>query len=341
MRWPSASAGVLGSDLQRALFRLGERVDAIVVKATTNICAAARAPERRTLPGFRSAAHWRRRYSWRSDKAPCRGKAPVGVASARAKLPPRPADQPLDRRPRHRVGQGKPSPIPIIVCRSWSWQLLQVARGGAGKERIGARLIGAKCVAAALQHVRFERRNAGDVHQEPIHAGRPGKRDQTPGVAAAEIDREQRIGEPAEPFEEIIRMPRPAPQADVAIRSRLAGSARKRRNCASASPSPAMAANRTSTPRQSCRRKPGSGFHAASTIDSASGMLTSACFCTRKNICRDASAPHSRDQPGVARIVGDARGAPRDMQAEPERPERDQNRHQHLPRRHAPSRAMA
>ena len=48
-----------------------------------------------------------------------------------------------------------------------------------------------------------------------MQAGRE-QREPSPGIAAGKIDGDQRIAEPSEPFEEIIRMPRPAPQSGLA-----------------------------------------------------------------------------------------------------------------------------
>ena len=61
---------------------------------------------------------------------------------------------------------------------------------------------------------------------------------------------------------------------------------------------------------------------------SASGMLTTACFCTKpEHLPRRVCAP-PRSQRGVARIVGDAGRAPGNMEAEPERPKRDRDRNE-------------
>src|SRR5271169_5838051 len=50
-----------------------------------------------------------------------------------------------------------------------------------------------------------------------MHAG-PTSASPSPRIGAGEIDGDDGIAEPAEPFEEIVRMPRPAPQPGVANR---------------------------------------------------------------------------------------------------------------------------
>ena len=173
------------------------------------------------------------------------------------------------------------------------------------------------------------------MHQEPIHAGRPDERGPAPRVGAAEIDSEQRVSEPAEPFEEIVRMPRPTPQAGLAnpvavdrigaeapqlrIRQPLAGDGRDQDRYAERV---LQAQTRPRIPRRKHHR------HCQRNADQR--LL----LCQEEHLPRCVGAPF-RDHLAVARIVLDADRAPRDMQAEAQRPNRDQNRHQHLAYRHA------
>ena len=78
------------------------------------------------------------------------------------------------------------------------------------------RLITAIGIAARFQHQGLERRNAGDIDQQVIHRDRPDQGDPAPRIGAAEIRRHHGVGHPDEPLEEIVRVPRPAPQADIA-----------------------------------------------------------------------------------------------------------------------------
>ena len=50
------------------------------------------------------------------------------------------------------------------------------------KERAGARLVVAIAIAARAQHLRFQRRDAGDVDQDPVHEDRRQQRRQTPRI---------------------------------------------------------------------------------------------------------------------------------------------------------------
>src|ERR1700686_4875713 len=79
--------------------------------------------------------------------------------------------------------------LPSSGVAGWGW-----------KERIGPPLVGAERLAARLWHVLFERRHAGDIDQQPIHAGRRGQRGKPIIVMAGRIDRQQRERQPAEPF---------------------------------------------------------------------------------------------------------------------------------------------
>ena len=85
-----------------------------------------------------------------------------------------------------------------------------------GPERADPRLVGAERVPAGSQHMRLERRDAGDVHEQPVHEGRPRERQPAPRIAAGEVDGDQRVGDPAEPFEEVVRVARPSPEPGVA-----------------------------------------------------------------------------------------------------------------------------
>src|ERR1700743_3646629 len=91
------------------------------------------------------------------------------------------------------------------------------------KERAGSCLVVAKRLAVALQHVLFERRDAGHMNQQPVHADRSAYGGKAPRIAAADIDREQTVGKPAEPFEEVVGMTRPSPQSLVTDRDFVGG----------------------------------------------------------------------------------------------------------------------
>lgn len=56
-----------------------------------------------------------------------------------------------------------------------------------------------------------------------VYEGSARQRQIASRIAAAEIDREKRVGEPAEPFEKIGRMARPRPQPGIADLAAIAG----------------------------------------------------------------------------------------------------------------------
>ncbi len=118
------------------------------------------------------------------------------------------------------------------------------------KEDAGARLIVAVALAARTQHLLLKRRDAGNIYQDPVHEGRRQQRRPAPSVIRR--DRDDGIGEPARPFEEIIRVARPAPQTDVAHPAPVGGTlpetlTRRRRRRARAKTS------RWSRPSRNCR----------------------------------------------------------------------------------------
>ncbi len=143
--------------------------------------------------------------------------------------------------------------------------------------------------------------------KQPIHAGRPGKRGPAPRVGAAKIDGEQRIGEPAEPFEEIIRMPRPAPQADIAdpvAVGRIGAEAPQlrirqppRRRCRRSGPATPSASCSAQTRPRIPRRK----HHRQRQRNADQRLL----LRQQEHLPRCVGAP-IRDQLAVARIVRDA-----------------------------------
>src|SRR5246127_1743325 len=158
------------------------------------------------------------------------------------------------------------------------------------KERTRTRLIRAIELAAGAQHLLFQRRDAGDVDQDPVHEGRRQRRRKAPGIQGRQ--RDHGVGEPAKPFEEIVRVARPAPQANVADPALLAGFWRKDLSCASAMPSPAIPASRISAPQRSRHPSPAAGTCAATKIAKTSGIEPKAWFCRNRNIRRLEWTPH-------------------------------------------------
>src|SRR5687767_15686610 len=69
----------------------------------------------------------------------------------------------------------------------------------------GTRPVRTPRIATRARHLLLERRHAGDVVQNPEHEERRQQRGKTPWVAGCY--RHHRIREPAEPLEEIIRVP--------------------------------------------------------------------------------------------------------------------------------------
>src|ERR1700689_4984495 len=59
----------------------------------------------------------------------------------------------------------------LSSCVRWQW-----------KEGAGARLVRAIALAARAQHLRFQRRDAGDVHQDPVHEDRRQQCRPTPRI---------------------------------------------------------------------------------------------------------------------------------------------------------------
>src|SRR5439155_17024832 len=113
-------------------------------------------------------------------------------------------------------GNGTRSAVPIMVETKLMRPLPSCLRWQREK-RTGTGLIVAVALAARAQHLLLQRRNAGDVDQDPVHEDRRQQARPSPGIEKG-IDRERDhgVGQPAEPFEKIVRMPRPAPQPDIA-----------------------------------------------------------------------------------------------------------------------------
>src|SRR3982751_4082983 len=86
------------------------------------------------------------------------------------------------------------------------------APGWKGNERADLALVAPVVLAARAQRLRLAPGNAADAVQEHEHQQRTGK-GQPPACVA---EREQQVGEPVDPFEEIVRVARPGPQADAA-----------------------------------------------------------------------------------------------------------------------------
>ena len=90
------------------------------------------------------------------------------------------------------------------------------APGKSGEERRRARLVSVEQRPARPLHVRFQRRQPGDVHQQVVHERRSHDGEQPLRIAARHIQRDYRPGAPRQPLEEIVGMPRQAPQSRVA-----------------------------------------------------------------------------------------------------------------------------
>ena len=126
------------------------------------------------------------------------------------------------------------------------------ACGGSGKNGAGARLVVAIAIAARAQHLRFQRRDAGDVDQDPVHEDRRQQRRQTPRIAKA--DRRSTCRSRDRPASRTIRRNNWDGATSARVRHRnpaVVGADRLRNasSCASASASPAMPTSRISAPR--------------------------------------------------------------------------------------------
>jgi len=84
----------------------------------------------------------------------------------------------------------------------------------AGRTGSRAQLTVAVARAAVGQHLRSQRGNARDADQDPVHEDRFQQRRDPPRIMERESD--DGIGEPADPFEEIVGMARPAPESGIA-----------------------------------------------------------------------------------------------------------------------------
>ena len=84
-------------------------------------------------------------------------------------------------------------------------------------------LVGAEGLAPGTQHVVFQRRHAGAEAQHGEHRRRRQQRPPTHRIGARQVDGEGRIGEPAEPFEQVVGMAGPAPETNVADAAGVGG----------------------------------------------------------------------------------------------------------------------
>ena len=168
---------------ERALFRLGQRRRRVVVEAARIFAAAARAPARRMPAAVRNAGRWRRRCARRSDSAPCRARTRVDCRAAHG--PACGAVRPtraLDAGARHGVGQRQPLDGAEIGGCDEAHVAVSVSFGGSGKEGVGARAGRRETRRRGVRSMCcFERRNAGDMDQQPVHAGGRRQREPAPG----------------------------------------------------------------------------------------------------------------------------------------------------------------
>src|SRR5262245_52146267 len=213
-------------------------------------------------------------------------------------------------------GSGTRSAVPMMVETKFMWPLPSVEARSEWpyfpesclrwqrKESTRTQLIVAIALAAGAQQLLLQRRDAGRVNQDPVHEDRRQQRRDTPGVIERQAD--GRIGKPAEPFEEVVGMARPAPQPDIAdpalvgrifaeclelrIGQRLAGNANKQEGRAEKIPRTQRVG------RKSCRDKDRKRQRDRS---------------QRLILQEDEHPPRRIEAPfpgegGVARIVGDA-----------------------------------
>ncbi len=175
------------------------------------------------------------------------------------------------------------------------------------------------------------------MHQDPVHEDRRQQTGPAPRIIKRirqrilDRDRDHGISEPAEPFEEIIRMARPAPQADVAypalvggvgaeipelgVGERLAGDADQQDQRAEIIRKP-----------QRGLRKPRRHENRKHQRDRSETLVLQ----EHEHPARRIGAPFAGEG-GVARVVGDPGRAHRNMEAKPDRPDRHQSRNQPLP----------
>ena len=166
-----------------------------------------------------------------------------------------------------------------------------------------------------------------------MHAG-PASREPSPRIGARKIDGDDRIAEPAEPFEEIVRMPRPAPQSGVANRraggrgpakrpqlpvgERLAGDGDDKDEHGDEVLQP-----------QIRRRVTGGEEDRECQRDAHQRLLLRQEPHLPRRVLR-APGPAQRR---IARVIDNAGGTRGDMQAKAHRPGEHGNRHQPAPRR--------
>ena len=185
--WPSARSAC-STVWRSASSSASSSVDAAPCRSRRSICGAARAPARRTPAAPRNAARWRRRRARRWRAPPCRGRTrrrcprcrrracvacatrAAGCAARMTTIGQRHAFGGVDDRRRSR----------LMSTSSISDQ------SAAAAERTCWYATGRRvALAARAQHLLFQRRDAGDVDQEPVHEDRRQQRAQPQGIGRA------------------------------------------------------------------------------------------------------------------------------------------------------------
>ena len=129
--------GMRGGGCKRAFLRRGERVDAVVIKAARIFALRPEHQREELCRDFVVLRIGRLDMHRRSDKAPCRRKAPVGIAPMRAQLAGASARQAsLIAVCVTASGQGNAFADADQRLHDSSWLDLQSARGGAGKNAL-------------------------------------------------------------------------------------------------------------------------------------------------------------------------------------------------------------
>ena len=160
------------------------------------------------------------------------------------------------------------------------------------EERADTRLILTKLVATAGEHDAFERRDAGAEAQVTNITNRSDQRH--PGGARG-IEPDDRIGEPAEPFEEVVGVARPAPEPAVHDRRRGLRSA----EIGASVVGEAFSGDRrdqNESAQQIANPRPGMPPCAAGKTERISRAVAGACTITRANM-RLNRTPHSLRRP--------------------------------------------
>src|SRR6185312_5308553 len=120
------------------------------------------------------------------------------------------------------TSRGSPAPERVEVCISGLRKMMPRLPGEPGDERAGGLLISPVLFPAASKRLLLRRRNAGNAQQKIKDEG---GRDE-PEISVRRRQRKQCEGYPDEPFEEIVRVARVAPQSPragvaFALRARL------------------------------------------------------------------------------------------------------------------------